>query len=289
MKYLEPLFRPPAEAESLIFQAAYGCPHNRCRFCGMYKTVQYRLRDETELLNEIREAGSLYPRIRRIFLADGDVMALPFGRLLRIADELNLTFPRLARINLYANGSSIMMKTPDQLRLLRERKFHTLYMGLESGSQEVLDLFGKTERTDEMIAAVLLAQEKGFRMSVMILLGLGGKVLREFHIRETVRALNRMRPDLLSALRYIRIPGLTPPPGFVPASEYETVDELRRILCGLELPHTVFRANHSSNPLPLSGRLPPDREKLIRILEAELASGRLDRTGPGPEPSPFML
>ncbi len=201
MKYIEPLFRPPAESDSLIFQAAYGCPHNRCRFCGMYKTVKYRLRGEAELLDEIREAGKLYGSTRRIFLADGDVMALPFGRLIRIVDALNGNFPHLARISLYANGSSIMGKTPDQLRQLRAGKVHTLYMGLESGAQEVLDLFGKTEQVEEMIAAVLLAQETGFRMSVMILLGLGGKTLRETHIRQTVQTLNRMRPDLLSALR----------------------------------------------------------------------------------------
>lgn len=289
MKYLEPLFRPPAEAESLIFQAAYGCPHNRCRFCGMYKTVRYRLRDEAELLAEIREAGKIYADARRVFLADGDVMALPADRLLRIVDELNRNFPRLARISLYANGSSILGKTPGELRQLRTGKVHTLYMGLESGSQEVLDLFGKTERCEEMISAVLLAQETGFRMSVMILLGLGGKALRETHISRTVHTLNRMRPALLSALRYIRIPGLPLPAGFEAASEYEVVDELRRILAGLDLPRTVFRANHSSNLLPLSGRLPADREKLLRILDAELASGRPDRSSPGPEIDPRLL
>ena len=289
MKYLEPLFRPPAEAESLIFQAAYGCPHNTCRFCGMYKTVKYHLRDEAELLAEIREAGERYGGMRRVFLADGDVMAMPFERLIRILDEINRNFPRLARISLYANGSSIMMKSLPQLRQMRERKVHTLYMGLESGSQEVLDLFGKTERVDEMTAAVRTAQECGFRMSVMILLGLGGKSLREAHIAGTVQALNRMQPALLSALRYIRIPGLRLPEGYTPVSEYETVEELRRILAGLGLAHTVFRANHTSNPLPLSGRLPADREILLSRLERELASGKLDRTGPGAEPALFML
>jgi len=289
MKYTEPLFRPPAEADSLIFQAAYGCPHNRCRFCGMYKTVRYRLRNEAELLDEIREAGRLYGNTRRIFLADGDVMAIPFDRLIRIVDVLNGIFPHLSRISLYANGSSIMGKTPDQLRQLRAGKVHTLYMGLESGAQEVLDLFGKTEQVEEMIAAASLAQETGFRMSVMILLGLGGKNLRETHIRRTIRALNRMRPALLSALRYIRIPGLPVPDGFEGATEYETVDELRRIVEGLELPRTVFRANHTSNPLPLSGRFPADREKLLRTLETELDSGRLDRNTPGPEIEPWML
>jgi len=289
MKYREPLFRPPAEAESLIFQVAYGCPHNTCRFCGMYKTVKYQLRNEAETLSEISEAGKFYGNSRRIFLADGDVMALPFERLLTILDAVNAAFPRLARIDLYANGSSILMKSPEQLRMMRERKVHTLYMGLESGSQHVLDRFGKTERVEEMIQAVHVAQGYGFRLSVMILLGLGGKDLREEHISDTVLALNRMQPALLSALRYIRIPGLTLPPEYKPCSEYAVVEELRRIVAGLELEHTVFRANHTSNPLPLAGRFPADREKLLFQLDAELASGRLDREGPGPEPSPFML
>lgn len=289
MKYIEPLFRPPAEAESLIFQVAYGCPHNTCRFCGMYKTVKYHLRPEAELLEEIREAGRKYPDVRRIFLADGDVMAMPFDRLVGILDEIDRDFPRLARISLYANGSSILLKTVPQLQMMRERKVQTLYMGLESGSQEVLDRFGKTERVDEMTAAVRLAQENGFRMSVMILLGLGGIVWREEHIAGTIQALNRMQPALLSALRYIRIPGLRLPEGYVPPTEFETVEELRRIVASLELEHTVFRANHTSNPLPLSGRFPADREKLLLQLDNELASGRLDRTGPGAEPSPFML
>ena len=255
----------------------------------MYKTVKYQLRNEGELLSEIREAGKKYGESRRIFLADGDVMALPFERLLRILDTVNSAFPRLARINFYANGSSILMKTPEQLRMMRERKVHTLYMGLESGSQRVLDSFGKTERAVDMIAAVQTAQRCGFRLSVMILLGLGGKNLRDEHIADTIQALNRMQPALLSALRYIRIPGLTLPPEYIPCSEFAVVEELRRIVAGLELNHTVFRANHTSNPLPLSGRFPADREKLLLLLDNELASGRLDREGPGSEPSPFML
>ena len=289
MKYVEPLFRPPAEADSLIFQVAYGCPHNRCRFCGMYKTVRYRLRPEAEVLSEIAEAARQYPAAGRIFLADGDVMAMPFDRLLPILTALNRHFPRLTRIDLYANGSSIMLKTDEQLRTMRSLRVHTLYMGLESGSQEVLDLFGKTERVEEMIAAGIRAGEQGFRMSVMILLGLGGKLLRERHIELTASALNRMRPALLSALRYIRIPGLKLPDGFEPATEFEIVEELYRLISLLELPHTVFRANHTSNPLPLSGRFPADREKLLAQLSEELASGRLDRSGPGREPEWFAL
>ena len=284
MKYEEPLFRPPAEAESLIFQVALGCPHNRCRFCGMYKTVKYRLRPESEVLAEIAEAGVRNPETTRVFLADGDVMALPFDRLKTYLEALGSAFPRLCRVNVYANGSSILGKNASQLETLRKLKLHTLYMGLESGSQEVLDLFGKTERVDEMTAAVISAQKLGFRCSVMILIGLGGQTLREEHILRTAFALNCMQPVLLSALRFIPVPGLILPTGYVPVTEFQAVGELREIIGRLELKHTVFRANHTSNPVPLSGRLPQDRELLCRELSVQLASGSLDEDGPGALP-----
>ena len=119
MKWREPLFRPPAEAESLIFQVAYGCPHNTCRFCGMYKGVRYGLRDPAELSAEIREAGLRFPETNRVFLADGDVMHLPMERLRTVLAELNAAFPHLARVGTYANGSSILSKTPEELAELK--------------------------------------------------------------------------------------------------------------------------------------------------------------------------
>ena len=284
MKYVEPLFRPPAEANSLIFQVAYGCPHNQCKFCGMYKGVRYRLRNCEEVLTEIAEAGQQYPTARRIFLADGDVMALPFERLTLYLEAIRAVFPQLARVNSYANGSSIASKSFSQLKALRALQLNTLYLGLESGSQTVLDLFGKTESVEEMISAVTRVQSLGFRCSVMILLGLGGKVLRSEHISKTVETLNRMQPRLLSALRYIPIPGMPGPCGYEPVSEYEAVEELREILAKVMLEQTVFRANHSSNPFPLGGRFPADQARLIAELDIELRSGNLDRRGPGRMP-----
>ncbi len=250
----------------------------------MYKTVKYRLRPENEVLDEIVMAGKRYPETVRVFLADGDMMALPFDRLKTYLDALNAAFPRLARVNVYANGSSILGKTPGQLLELRERKLNTLYVGLESGSRNVLELFGKTESPEGMTEAVLSAQNLGFKCSVMILVGLGGKELREEHIRETASILNRMRPKLLSALRFVPIPGLPLPGGYSPVTEYEAVEELKEILEGLELAHTVFRANHTSNPVPLSGRFPNDKTVLVRLLASQLASGTLDTRGPGALP-----
>ncbi len=284
MNWREPLFRPPAEADSLIVQVSYGCPHNSCRFCGMYKTVRYEVRDHAELSAEIRQAGRDFPGTSRIFLADGDVMHLPAERLYGILSELNAAFPRLARVNTYANGSSILAKTPEELAKLKHLKLNTLYVGLESGSQRVLDQFGKTERADRMVQAVRTAQETGLKCSVMILIGLGGTELRREHIEYTAAALNLMKPNLLSALRFIPIPGLPFPGGYAPVTEYEAVEELREIVSRLELERTVFRANHTSNPFPLAGRFPHDKPRLLAELAGELASGSLDTHGPGRMP-----
>ncbi len=284
MNYREPLFRPPAEAESLIFQIAYGCPHNGCRFCGMYKNVSYRVRPAEEVMREIREAARMFPETARIFLADGDAMFLPFEILKQYLLTLNECFPRLARVNLYANGSSIAGKTDSELGELRRLKLHTLYVGLESGSSDILNWFGKRESPECMIGSVLRAQETGLKCSVMILVGLGGRSRSENHLHETVRAVNRMQPNLLSALRFIPVPGLALPDGFLPVTEYEAVRELRDMVYGFVLKRTVFRANHSSNPVPLAGRFPQDRLSLTAFLEHQLNSGTLDRTGPGSLP-----
>ncbi len=283
-KYKEPLFRPPVEADSLIFQVAYGCPHNTCRFCGMYKGVRYSLRSMEESLAEFIESAEYYPDTRRIFLADGDVMLLPFEMLKTYLTALNSLFPRLTRVNVYANGSSILDKTDEQLKELRKLKLSTLYLGFESGSQKVLDLVNKAEKVDVMIEAVKRAQACGLRCSVMILLGLGGKSYSKEHARLSALALNKMQPRLLSALRFVQVPNTKMFDGFEAVSEYEAVSELRDIIAGLELAKTVFRANHRSNPIPLEGRFPNNKNDLLTLLDSQLKSNELDKNGPGITP-----
>lgn len=279
MNYTERLFRPPAEAESLIFQVALGCPHNTCRFCAMYKGVPYRVVSEEEVLADFRQAARWYPETRRIFLADGDVMVFSYERLRRMLEELSRLFPALARVNLYANGSSILAKSPEELAQLRQLKLQTLYMGLESGDETLLKRVEKGETAEGMFEAVQRAQAAGLKCSVMVLLGLGGRKGSQGHAEATARVLNRMQPKLLSALRFVEVPGCTMFEGYETVTEYEAVRELISMLRGLELEQTVFRANHTSNPVPLEGRLPRDRDTLIAGLEMILP--RLDRRGPG--------
>ena len=135
-----------------------------------------------------------------------------------------------------------------------------------------------------MVRAVRLAQNCGLKCSVMILIGLGGRALREEHVMCTSAALNLMNPNLLSALRFIAVPGLSLPEDYMPVTEFEAVEELRGIIAGLNLERTVFRANHTSNPFPLAGRFPHDKSRLLAELDAELRSGLLDTRGPGRMP-----
>ncbi len=284
MHYHEPLFRPPAEANSLIFQIAYGCPHNSCRFCQMYKSVKYHPKNITEILQEIRQAGELYSNVKRVFLADGDVMALPFAELEKILMALNRHLPALARVNSYANGCSIAAKTDRQLQLLAELKLNTIYLGLESGDDKILRLVNKPDNVATMIEAVERAQHNGLKCSVMALLGIGGQELSQRHAKLTARALNLMQPRLLSILRFIETAGTRMYSGYQPLSEYGAVKELHEILARLTLERTVFTANHASNPLPLKGRLPHDQKKLLNRVEQLLQSGNLDRHGSGSVP-----
>jgi radical SAM superfamily enzyme YgiQ (UPF0313 family) len=279
MQYTERLFRPPAEAESLIFQVALGCPHNTCRFCAMYKGVPYRVRPQAEVLAEFEEAARGCPWERRIFLADGDVMALSFERLRVLLEALNRLFPHLARVNVYANGSSILAKSDAELEALRQLKLSTLYVGLESGDEELLRKVDKGETAAGMCTAVRRAQAAGLKCSVMVLLGLGGREGSARHADATAALLNRMQPRLLSALRFVDVPGTAMDAGYQAATEFEAVCELIRLLRGLELEKTVFRANHTSNPVPLEGRFPKDRDGLVSLLETLLP--RLDTRGPG--------
>lgn len=281
-----PQFRPPAEADSLILQVDQGCPYNRCTFCGMYQHIPYRRLPLPDIRLMIAGEARHAPDTRRIFLADGDVMRRPFDELQAMLILLNTHFPHLARVNLYATGSAIRSKTDTELQALRNLKLHTLYLGLESGDEATLQAVRKGETATEMVEAGRRAQECGLRVSVMILLGLGGQARLREHARATALALNAMQPRLLSALRVVPIPGTelhaeVTSGTFTQLTERQTVEELRQIVQALELTNTVFRANHSSNIIPLEARLPRDKERLLAQLDILLASGHLDAKSPG--------
>ena len=284
-----PLFRPPAEADSLILQTDQGCPHNRCTFCGMYRHLPYRRLSVPEIRALIVRQSRRHLNAGRIFLADGDVMRRPFDELHAILGMMNEHFPRLTRVSLYANGSSISMRSEEELCVLRALKLHTLYMGLESGDEMILKRCRKGETAAQMVKAGDTAQAAGLRMSVMVLLGLGGSDHSGEHVERTAVALNCMQPRLLSALRVIPLAGTELHDDVVGGrfrqlTESEVVGELRDMIARLDLRSTVFRANHNSNVVPVEGRFPRDKERLLAGLGELLGSGTLDTSSPGAVP-----
>ena len=275
MAIIEPVIRPPAEADSFLLQVTLGCSADRCSFCGAYKMKPFRVKDPGEVFTDIDRYARRYPGTRRVFLMDGDALVLSNNKLVPVLEKLEQTFPRLARVSAYANGSNITRKSDGELAELFAHKLSLVHMGLESGSQLVLDRCGKTSSVEEMIHAVQRAERAGIRSSVIVLLGLGGKKYSAEHVKGTIEALNRMQPRYLSFLSLMVIPG-TPLAGevergdFVELGAEELLTEAYEMIRGLELKRTVFRSDHASNYLVLEGTFPKDKPVLLKTLKAAI-------------------
>ena len=275
MATIEPIIRPPAEAESFLLQVTLGCSVDSCSFCGAYKSKTFRVKDRKEITADINWYARRCQDARRVFLMDGDALVLANCKLVPILEELNEAFPRLTRISSYANGCNITRKNDQELTELYKHKLSLIYMGLESGSQGVLDACGKSSSVEEMIEAVNKAAKAKIKSSVIILLGLGGKKYSREHVEGTIAALNRMQPRYLSFLSLMVIPG-TPLAQAVRCGKFKELDpvellkESYEIIKGLELKKTVFRSNHASNYLALEGTFPKDKMALLNILESAI-------------------
>jgi radical SAM superfamily enzyme YgiQ (UPF0313 family) len=280
MRYHGTVVRPPSEARSYILQVTYGCSHNRCTFCGTYLDKPFQVRPAEEVLEDITLAGQLMPHTRRVFLADGDAMVLSTRRLVPILDALVSAFPHLERVGIYANARDLLNKSEDDLALLRRKGLGIVYLGLESGSDEILRRIRKGATASEMVQAVRKARAAGMRASVIAILGIAGPELSSAHAEETGRVVSEMDPDYFSLLTLMLVPG-TELHRQWQAGEFQLMTpeamlaELRQVIGHLDgLSHCVFRTNHASNYLPLAGTLPQDKARLLATLDEALARGR---------------
>ncbi|MDD3374808.1 MAG: radical SAM protein [Candidatus Omnitrophica bacterium] len=273
MPLIQPIIRPPSEANSLLLQVTVGCSSNTCTFCGAYASKQFGMMEFSDIAQDIEQAARYYPETRKVFLLDGDALAVSNEKLVPILRLINESFPKLSRIASYANGYNMTKRTHEELKELRDNNLSLIYMGLESGSQKVLDLCKKRATVQEMIKAVRVSDDAGIKSSIIVLLGLGGKKYSEIHTKETAAALNKMQPRYLSFLSLMLIEG-TPLCKQAEAGELEELDsegflkEAYDIVRGLDLNKTIFRSNHASNYLPLEGRLPKDKQKLLDAFKA---------------------
>ena len=266
--YIEPVFRPPSEAHSLILPVTNGCSWNQCTFCDMYTAPRkkFRARDEQQVLDEIRRSGEQLI-VQRVFLADGDAMVLPTHRLLRILEAIGEHMPEVQRVTSYCLPRNLRRKSVEELRQLREAGLQMLYVGAESGDDEVLQRVNKGETFDSTAEALLKAQEAGLQTSLMILNGLGGRNLSEQHAANSARLMNLTQPDFLSTLVVSFPHGMERYqarfPDFQPLDQLGLFREIEMLLSALELNNTVFRSDHASNYLVLKGILGTDQPRLL--------------------------
>jgi len=268
--YDMPLFRPPSEGDNFIIQATLGCSFNQCSFCAMYRSKHYVERPLDEVCANIRTAAADWPEAQRVFLADGDALALPTDHLLAILRELATALPRLTRVSCYATPGNIQRKSIEELALLREQKLSLLYFGIESGSDLILKKITKGATQRRMAEVLTKAHASSMKVSATIILGLGGNTHSDEHIDGTIALLNSAPVTYLSTLQLYLDESIVEEfhrkygDPFEMPNDLAILKEQERLISGLNPPQPViFRSNHASNALALAGNLPRDKEKLL--------------------------
>lgn len=280
MHYEGNVIRPPSEAHSIILQVTVGCSHNKCTFCGAYKDVKFKIKDELIIQQDIDFASSYCRRQKRLFLADGDVLILSQRRLVELFKEINSKLPWVNRISLYAHAKAILSKSKEQLLELKKLGLNRIYMGLESGDNEVLQNIRKGADAAKMIKAAEHIRQVDIFLSVTILLGIAGISNSLQHARATAQVLTAMAPNQIAALT-LMIMDNTPlgrqvrSGGFKLPDSSEILLELRELVSSLDVQHPCqLQANHASNYLAVNCRLPKDKERVIKEIDMALAGGR---------------
>lgn len=281
MRYLGKVFRPPSEAYSLIVQITYGCSHNTCAFCSMYKEKRFAVRPLEEVLEDFRMARRTYARVDKIFLADGDALVRKAGELETILDTIRDLFPECTRVTSYASPSSINLRSDEELQTLRAKGLTMVYMGLESGCDAVLTRMRKGHTAAFIVAMGQKIRANGIALSVTAITGLGGPEWLQRHAVDTAKAFNAMNPEYIGMLT-LMVEEETPLYDWVRDGEFQlltqpqVLEETRLLVEHLDSPGSVFRMNHASNYLVLKGTLNGDQAAMLaEIARAEQDVSRL--------------
>lgn len=279
MLYEGPIYRPPSEADAFILQATIGCSWNHCTYCDMYRHKQFRVRPLEDIRNDIRTARARFgDAVEKVFVADGDALVMDLEHWEAILDDCRQSFPRLRRVSAYATAMNLLGKEPSELERLRDRGLSQLYIGPETGDDLTFKRIAKGAGFAEHEEAAKRARQANMKLSAIFLLGAGGMERTEEHARESGRLITAMDPAFVSLLTLTVVPG-TPIEKmqklgkFTLPSVVRMLEELRTIVALAEPTDAIFRTNHASNYLPLSGRLPRDRERILAVVDEALRGG----------------
>jgi radical SAM superfamily enzyme YgiQ (UPF0313 family) len=269
------VIRPPSEAHSILIQVTLGCSHNKCTFCGTYKDKRFAIKSDDIILRDLTFAQKHCRRQDRVFLMDGDVMVIPQKRLVWILEKIREMLPWVKRVGVYANSKSVKMKSDEDLRQLKELGLGIAYYGVESGDDVVLEKICKGGDHAKLVEQGRRIIEAGMKISVTVLLGIGGRERSLEHARETGRLLTEMDPDYVGALTVMVIPG-TPLADEMDQGRFtlmeppEILQELREMIAHTDLSKGMFFSNHASNYLPIKVRYPDGKDKALEVIDAAL-------------------
>lgn len=276
MRYEGNIFRPFSEANSYLLQCTIGCSHNQCTFCGMYKDKRFRIRSLEEIFTDIQMAKEAYGDVEKVFLCDGDAIAIDTDVLLQILSELYKTFPSLRHVGTYVGPQSTLHKGVDNLKILREAGLAKAYLGLETGDEQTLKEIKKGVTYEQMLAAGRALIDAGMNLSAMVLLGIAGKGERSRqHALATAKICNEIKPQYLAALTFTPVPGTIlhrkiANNEFELMDPFETLAEMKLMIENLEVDGLKFVGTHASNYLPITGKLPQDKGDMISLIQSVL-------------------
>ncbi len=275
MRYEGALYRPPSEAYSLIVQVTIGCTHNKCTFCSMYKDKQFRVRSLDKIIEDFKMARGSYRYVKRIFLADGDALAIRTGDLEKILLQTRESFPECERVGIYGSPKAILSKSVDELKYLHSLGLKIVYLGVESGSEKILKNINKGVTREEMIEAGRRVVESGIELSITIISGLGGNEDSMEHARESAKIINEIRPHYVGVLTLLVENG-TPIYEDVQSGKFELLTprevlmETKEMIKNINVENCIFRSNHASNYISLKGTLSKDKDLILSQIEEGL-------------------
>lgn len=274
ISYEQPVYRPPSEGRSLLIQATIGCSNNKCTYCDMYRSKTYRVRPLKDIKKDIFRCAQAGLQPDKIFLCDGDALGAPMDLLEETLLFIQEVFPDCRRVGVYATAENILEKTEEELKRLNELGLGIAYLGLESGDDKVLHMIVKGNTSEEMKEASLKIKRCGFKLSTIVMLGVGGQKYSQQHVEQTAQMISDTCPHFLSFLTTFSVPG-TPYHTMVergliePLTSKMLFQEMYGLLekADFDLNPVLFRANHVSNQYPLGGTLPKDKKKILETLK----------------------
>ncbi|HVO66052.1 MAG TPA: radical SAM protein [Syntrophales bacterium] len=284
MKYEGDIIRPPSEANSLLIQVTVGCSHNKCIFCPAYKSKKFKIKSIDEIQEDILEALR-YRYIEKIFLCDGDALIIPQERLVQILNMIKTQIKSVKRVGTYANAKSIRRKSVNELIQLREQGLKIVYLGVETGNDELLKKIKKGVTSKEMIQAGRRIKEAGIVLSATIILGIGGIEKSIEHAFDTARILTEIDPDFASALTLMLVPG-TPlysdfmSGNFILPDKLGLLNELAIIIENSNFTNCFFTSNHASNYLPIKASMPSEKSKVVKMINSIINDRDVKRLRP---------